>query len=71
MTIMHSSRMRSVRSSSHVYPSMHWAGECLPRGVFAQRGVYPGGTMSVRGGGFVSQHALGQTPPCGQSDRQV
>ena len=36
---MHSSRMRTVRSSSHVYPSMHWAGGvsaqegCLPRGV--------------------------------------
>ena len=47
---MHSSRMRTVRSSSHVYLSMHWAGGvylrmhwaegCLPGGVSAW-GVYP------------------------------
>ena len=29
-TRMHSRRMRTVRSSSHVYSSMHWAGGCIP-----------------------------------------
>ena len=38
-TRMHSSRMRAVRSSSHVYRSMHWAGGCLHRGVSAKRGM--------------------------------
>ena len=43
---MHSSKMRTVRSSSHVYPSMYWVG----------RGVYP----SMHWAGGVSQHALGE-----------
>ena len=30
-TRMHSSRMRTVRSRSHVYPSIHWAGGVYPR----------------------------------------
>ena len=33
---MHSSRMRTVRSSSHVYPSMHSAGRVSTQGVSAQ-----------------------------------
>ena len=46
-TRMHSSRMRTIGSSSHVYPSMHWAEGCvsqhaLGRGVSAQRGCLPG-----------------------------
>ena len=37
---MHSSRMRTVRCSGHwgMYPSMHWAGGCLP-------GVSAGGSV--------------------------
>ena len=27
---MHSRRMHTVRSSNHVYPSMHWAGGVYP-----------------------------------------
>ena len=50
---MHSSRMCIVRSSSHVYPSMHWA-LCIPA-CTGQGGVCPGGG--------VSQHALRQKPP--------
>ena len=65
---MHSSRMRTVRSSSHVYPSMHWAegvvcipactgqGGCLPRGTSAWGGSAQG--VSAFPGGHVSQHAL-------------
>ena len=50
---MHSSRMRTVRSSSHVYPSMHWAGGCVSqnargRGMSADGGVCPG-EMSAQG----------------------
>ena len=56
-TRMHSSRMRTVRSSSHVYLSMHWAGGCLPRQdggrlpgvVSAQEGVCSRG-VSAPGG---------------------
>ena len=44
---MHSSRMRFVRSSNKVYPSMHWA-LCIPactgQGVcVSQHGCLPGG----------------------------
>ena len=35
-TRMHSSRMRTVRSSSHVYPRMHWAGGVYPRMHWAE-----------------------------------
>ena len=61
LTRMHSS------SSSHVYPSMHWAGGlsaggCLPRGL-------PWG-VSAQGGVYPSMH-WGRHPPCGQNDRQV
>ena len=51
---MHSSRMRTVRSSTRL----------LGGGVSARGGVCLGGVclgVSARGG--VSQHALGQTPP--------
>ena len=53
VTRMHSSRMCTVHSSSHVYLSMHWAGGCVSQhalgrglsaqGVSAQDGVYWGG----------------------------
>ena len=60
-TRMHSSRMRTVRSSSHVYPSMHLAGGVYPsmQGGSAQGVCIP----ACRGGlprGCVSQHALGR-----------
>ena len=50
---MHSSRMRTIHSSSHVYPcrhwvgvypSMHWTGGCIPActgGGVCPVGVYP------------------------------
>ena len=38
---MHSSRMRTVRSSSHVYPNMHWAGGCVSQNALGRGGVYP------------------------------
>ena len=64
---MHSSRMRNVRSSSHVYPSMHWA-LCIPactgRGCVSQHAL--GGvciSQHALGGGCVSQHALGTVYP--------
>ena len=52
--IPHSSRMRTVRSSSHVYSSMHWAGGCIP--ACTGQGVYP----SMHWVGGVSQRALGR-----------
>ena len=51
---MHSSRMRTVCSSSHVYPSMHWAGGCVYPSMHWAGGVYLGGVclgVSARGGG--------------------
>ena len=50
VTRMHSSRMCTIRSSSHVYPSMHCTGHCvsqhtLGRGVSVQGGVCPGGCL--------------------------
>ena len=61
--------MRTVRSSSHVYPSMHWAGcvcvsqHALGRGVSARgEGCLPGGEGCLPGS-CVSQHALRQTTP--------
>ena len=68
ITRMHVSRMRNVRISSHVYPSMHWAlcitactgqgGVCpggLPRG-FARGGVCLGGLPGgVSGQGVSAQ----------------
>ena len=54
MTRIHSGRMRTVRSSIHVYPSMHWKGGCIP--ACTGQGVY----LSMHWGeGCVSQHALG------------
>ena len=64
------------------YPSMHWAGgfvsqHALDRGVFAGEylpgsvcpgGCLPGGCLPLVPRGCVSQHAMGQTPPCGQTD---
>ena len=49
---MHSSRMRIARLLP-VSPSTHCAGG----------GSAPGGSASGLGGGGVSQHAMGQTPP--------
>ena len=75
-TRMHSSRMPTVRSSSHVYPRMHWAGGwCIPACI-DQGAVYPSmhwaGGVPARGvsarGVCVSQHTLRQTPPCEQND---
>ena len=60
LTRMHSSRMRTVRSSSHVYPNVRWAGG-------SARGVCTRGWQGVCPGGCVSQHALRQTPHCGQN----
>ena len=55
--------MRTVRSRSHVHPSMHWAGGCLPRGgggcllgVCLPMGCLPGG------GVYPSMH-WGRHPP--------
>ena len=53
---MHSSRMRTVRSG----------GRLPGRGGVSAFG--PGGVYFWSGGGVVSQHALGQTPPV---DRQT
>ena len=70
-TRMHSSRMRTVRISSHLRGGDVSAqgGVCLPGGVF-QGGCLPGGCLprGVSAGGMsaqgcVSQNALGQTPP--------
>ena len=58
---MHSSRMRRMRTSRLLisYPIVSGGG-----------GVCPG-VVSVRDGGLprggVTQHAMGQTPPCGQN----
>ena len=51
---MHSSRMRTVRNSSRLL-GVGWGG-CL----------LPGGCLLL---GVVSQHALSQTPPRGQTHR--
>ena len=63
VTSMHSSRMRTA----------HRGGVCRwSQGGSALGGVCLwswGGLPLVRGG--VSRHALGQTPPCEQNDRQV
>ena len=64
-TRMHSSRMSTVRSSSRLLGGHLLPGGCLLLGVSASFG---GGGLSR---GCVSQHALGQTPPCGQNDRQA
>ena len=68
-TRMHSSRMRTIRSSSHVYPSMHWAGGVYPsmhwaggvcpEGCLPGEGVYPG--VCVCPGGV----CLGRVPAQG------
>ena len=57
-----------------LHPSMHWAGGwgCIPACTGQGDGsVFPGGAVPARGctwWGCVSQHAMGQTPPCGQTD---
>ena len=38
---IHSSRMRPICSSSHVYPSMHWAGWVYPRMHWTEGGCIP------------------------------
>ena len=48
-TRMHSSRMRTIRSSSHVYPSMHWAG-CVYPSMHWVGGVCPGMYPSMHWG---------------------
>ena len=74
VTRMHSSRMRTVRCSGRwgeggpvsqhalgkgAYPSMHWAGGCLPGGVC--QGVSAQGRC-------LHQCMLGYTPPCEEND---
>ena len=79
LTRMHSSRMRTVRSSDRISGvEVSAPGGCLlPAGVSALGGVCYGGCLLLRGvcsgrcllrgvsalGGMVSQHALRQTPP--------
>ena len=76
---MHSSGMRTVRSSGRIsgrcllWGVYAWGvsapGRCLLRGVSAPWGVSsPGGCLLLEG--VVSQHALRQTPPpaCGLTD---
>ena len=48
-------------------------GVSAPGGVLSQGGSGPGGggCLLLGGGWVVSQHALRQTPPCEQNDRQV
>ena len=41
-------------------------GVCLPRGCLPREGVCPWGCLPR---GWVSQHAMGQTPFCEQNDR--
>ena len=82
LTIMHSSRMRTIRCSSRlleeggVCPGGVYPGVCLHggsaqgEGVSAQgRGSLPRGVGLPRGGG-VCQGGVWQTPP-GMTDRQV
>ena len=52
--------MCTVRSSSHVYPSMHWAGGCTPK-CTGQRDVYP--RMHWPGGVYPSMHWAGECIP--------
>ena len=70
ITSMHSSRMRTICSSSCLMAGgVYLPRGCLPGGVSAQgvsvRGVCPGGVClgGCLPGVCVSQHALGQTPP--------
>ena len=46
-----------------VYPRMHWVGGVYPRMHWAG-GVCPGGSVCIPA-------CTGQTPPCGQNDKQV
>ena len=69
---MYSSRMRTARLLP-ISPDMHCGG-CLlggggvcSQGVSASGGVWSG-RVSAYGPGGVSQHAMGQTSPCGQTD---
>ena len=61
--------MRTVRSSSHVYPSMqwgmHWKGVSAGGRVSTQGGVCLAGVCrgAVSAEEGVSQHAVGQTTP--------
>ena len=48
--------MRTVRSSSHVYPSMHCPGGCMPQGVSAQG-------VSARGEDVYPSMHWGTDPP--------
>ena len=73
LTRMHSSRMRTAHLLP-VSPSMHYGGGSAlgvsaPRvGVYFQGGVCWWGVSASGPRGCVSQHAIGQTPPCGQTD---
>ena len=70
-TRMHPSGMRTaclLIISQHalcrgVYPSMHWAGGCLPMGVSARGGVCPGGCLP---GGCLPRE--GCIPACNGAD---
>ena len=64
-TRIHSSRMRTVRSSSYVYPSMHWAGRCVSQHAL-ERGCLP------RGGMCIPECTEADIPPMNRmTDRQV
>ena len=71
--------MHTVRSSSHVYPSMHRAGGVsaqggvCPLGGSAQGDVCPGGCLptGVSARGLCIQACTGADTPREQNDRQV
>ena len=81
-TRMHSSRMRTVRSSSHLR-GYTWSGGCtwsqggdlVPRGVPSTRGMYLvpgvylvlGGVPGLEGGTWSGGCTCPGTPPCGQT----
>ena len=64
---MHSSRMRTRPLVDRMLESASRGGG----GVWCRGGLVPGGVWCQEGpglGGGISQHALRQTPPCGQTD---
>ena len=67
ITRMHSSRMRNVCSSSHVYPSMYWAGGCVSQHALG-RGCLSKGVSAK--GGCLSRGCLprGCIPVCTGAD---
>ena len=78
---MHSSGMRTARLltvSQHALSRgclpegvSAWGGVCQGTGGVLSRGCLPGSVCPggcLPGAGDISQHAMGQTPPCGQTD---